>query len=1054
MCKFSFDAVIFDLDGVITQTAEIHSQAWKIMFDDFLLNIAKGKKESFKPFDLKEDYLNYVDGKPRYKGVESFLKSRGITLPFGKPEDPPAKNTICGLGNRKNVLFKKLLKCTEVKVFVTTIDFIKELKSKGIKIGVASSSESCKKILVKTGLFKLFDVFIDGLVSKKLNLKGKPEPDIFLTACDKLEVDRKRCVIVEDAVSGVQAGMKGGFGLVLGIDRQKKEKYLKANGADLVVKDLGELNFYSIEQCFKEKQETERWSIYYNDYSQEKESVRESLCTVGNGYFGTRGAIEESKANGINYPGTYIAGVYNRLKTKIEGRLIENEDMVNCPNWLPLTFKIGKGEWIDLNRVGIISFERRLNLKKGILFRRVIIKDNINRETSIESSRIASMANPHIGAIKYTITPLNYSDNITIKSELDGNTINSGVKRYRALSSKHYDLVKQGREKDISFILVRTNQSQIDIALAAKLIISIDNKEIKPDITIGESIGAVFTHFSILASEAKAISIDKIIAIYTSKDIDIKNSLIDKSIDCIKQIGSFQETLYYSEKIWNNIWKEIDIEIQGNDKIQKLIRLNLYHLIVTVSPHNANIDGGFPARGLHGEAYRGHIFWDELFILPFYNIHFPEISRSILLYRYGRLDMAKRNARSNGCEGTLYPWQSGSDGSEQSQIINLNPISGKWDVDYSALQYHVTLAIALNIWQYYWITGDVDFIEKYGAEIFFEVCRFWASKVEYNKEIQRYEIEEVMGPDEYHEKYPDSDKAGLKDNSYTNIMVAWLFRKAIEISNILNKYSKNYVVKKINLKAMEIKKWEDIGKKINLVISEDGMISQFDGYIDLKELDWKKYLSKSKKINRMDRLLKAEGISPDEFKISKQADALMVFYNLGLDGVVDIIDGLGYYKGNDILKVNFDYYIKRTLHDSTLSLIVHSYLAHLIGYEKLGWKLYMKALNSDYKDIQDGTTGEGIHTGVMGGVILMTLKCYAGVDFDSELVSINPCLPRKWQKISFNFILKQRRYYLQIKRDKIKILINSKKENYVKVLVYKKEYSIMVGEWKEIKLSK
>ncbi|GAG73073.1 unnamed protein product, partial [marine sediment metagenome] len=206
--------------------------------------------------------------------------------------------------------------------------------------------------------------------------------------------------------------------------------------------------------------------------------------------------------------------------------------------------------------------------------------------------------------------------------------------------------------------------------------------------------------------------------------------------------------------------------------------------------------------------------------------------------------------------------------------------------------------------------------------------------------------------------YPDSDKAGLKDNSYTNIMVAWLFRKAIEISNILNKYSKNYVVKKINLKAMEIKKWEDIGKKINLVISEDGMISQFDGYIDLKELDWKKYLSKSKKINRMDRLLKAEGILPDEFKISKQADALMIFYNLGLDGVVDIIDGLGYYKGNDILKVNFDYYIKRTLHDSTLSLIVHSYLAHLIGYEKLGWKLYMKALNSDYKDIQDGTTGE------------------------------------------------------------------------------------------------
>jgi len=413
----SFDAVIFDLDGVITQTAEIHSQAWKIMFDDFLLNIAKGEKEYFKPFDLKEDYLNYVDGKPRYKGVKSFLKSRNITLPFGEYKDSPIKNTVCGLGNRKNVLFKKLLRCTDVKVFETTVDFIKELRSKGIKIGVASSSESCKEILLKTGLFNLFDVFVDGLMSKKLNLKGKPEPDIFLVACNKLGVDRKRCVIVEDAVSGIQAGVKGGFGLVVGIDRQKKEKYLKANGADLVVKDLIKLNFYRIEQYFKGKQEIGRWSICYNHYSPKKESVRESLCTVGNGYFGTRGSMEESKANGINYPGTYIAGVYNKLKTKVEGTLIENEDMVNCPNWLPLTFKIGKDDWIDLNRVRIISFEKKLDLKRGILFRKVIIKDKKNRETLIESRRIASMANPHIGAIRYSVTPLNYSDNLIIKSE-------------------------------------------------------------------------------------------------------------------------------------------------------------------------------------------------------------------------------------------------------------------------------------------------------------------------------------------------------------------------------------------------------------------------------------------------------------------------------------------------------------------------------------------------------------------------------------------------------------------------------------------------------------
>lgn len=1058
MNKFIFDAVVFDLDGVITQTAVIHSRAWKEMFDEFLLGMANKKKESFKPFDIENDYLNYVDGKPRFKGVESFLKSRGITLSYGKYEDRPARNTICGLGNRKNVLFKKLLKkSSEVGVFISTIDFIRELKSKGIKVGIASSSESCREILAKAGLSDLFEIYVDGLVSKKFNLKGKPEPDIFIMACERLRADRRRCIIVEDAVSGVRAGARGGFGMVVGVDRQNKGKCLEANGADMVVKDLGELNFELIEKFFREKLENERWSISYNNYSPKKEPSRETLCTVGNGYFGTRGAVEESKDNNINYPGTYVAGVYNKLKTKIIGRLIENEDMVNCPNWLPLTFKVGQSDWIDLNEVEIISFKRTLNLKKGVLLRKVIIKDEMDRETLIESIRMASMADPHVGAIKYSITPLNYSGKITVKSELDGSTVNSGVKRYSELGFRHYDVVKKGSEKDTSYIHVRTNQSRIDIALAARLIVSAGNKKIKPGITNDESKDSVFASFSKFVPETETISVDKVITLYTSRDRNAKKPPLDRSISALKKIKSFDEILFNSEEAWGNIWKEIDIEVQGVSRVQKLIRFNMYHLMITASPHNINIDGGFPARGLHGEAYRGHIFWDELFILPFYNIHFPEISKSILLYRYRRLDMARKNAADRGYEGALYPWQSGSDGSEQSQVIHLNPVSGEWDTDYSALQHHVSLGIALNIWQYYRMTGDIDFMEKYGAEIFFEISRFWASKAVYNNKAQRYEISGVMGPDEYHEKYPGSEEGGLKDNSYTNIMVAWLFKKAFEILDIIKKYSKTYPVKKINFQESEIKKWGDIGKKINIVISRDGLISQFDGYFDLKELDWQKYLKRSKRIDRIDRLLKAEGLSPDEYKISKQADALMLFYNLGTGEVEDIIKEAGYLgcsKGKDILKDNFDYYIKRTSHDSTLSLITHSYLAHLIGYEKSGWRLYIKALNNDYNVILNRTVREGIHTGIMAGVVLMTLKCYAGVNFDREYVIIEPCLPVKWEKICFSFTLRKKKYHLQIDRDRIRILVDKNSiDNYVKVIACRKEYVVKTGEWEEIKLS-
>lgn len=1057
MDKFNFDAVVLDLDGVITQTAVIHSRAWKEMFDEFLLDMADKKKESFKPFDIENDYLNYVDGKPRFKGVESFLKSRGINLSYGKCEDKPARNTICGLGNRKNVLFKKLLKSSEVGVFISTIDFIRELKSKGIKIGVASSSESCREILTKAGLPDLFEAYVDGLVSKKLNLKGKPEPDIFLTACDRLGADRRRCIIVEDAVSGVRAGARGGFGLVVGVDRQNKGKCLEANGADIVVKDLGELNFELIEKFFREKRENERWSVFYNNYSPKKEPSRETLCTVGNGYFGTRGAVEESRANNINYPGTYIAGVYNKLKTKITGRLIENEDMVNCPNWLPLTFKVGGSDWIDLNEVEIISFKRTLNLKKGVLLRKVIIKDEMDRETLIESMRMASMADPHIGGIKYSITPLNYSGKITVKSELDGSTVNSGVKRYSQLGFRHYDIVEKGSKKDISYIHVRTNQSGIDIALAARLIVSTGNKKIKPCITNGESKDSVFASFSKFVAETETISVDKVITFYTSRDRNAKKPPLARGISALKKIRSFDGILYSSGEAWDNIWEEIDIGVQGVNRVQKLIRFNMYHLMITASPHNINIDGGFPARGLHGEAYRGHIFWDELFILPFYNIHFPEISKSILLYRYRRLNMARKNAADRGYKGALYPWQSGSDGSEQSQVIHLNPVSGEWDTDYSALQYHTSLGIALNVWQYYQMTEDIDFIEKYGAEIFFEICRFWESKAVYNNKTRRYEISGVMGPDEYHEKYPGSDEGGLKDNSYTNIMVAWLFKKAPEVLDILKKYSKTYPAEKINLKESEIEKWGDIGKKINIVIFRDGLISQFDGYFDLEELDWQEYLSKRERIDRIDRLLKAEGLSPDRYKISKQADALMAFYNLGTGEVEDIIKEAGYqdcFKGKDILKDNFDYYIKRTLHDSTLSIITHSYFAHLTGYEKSGWRLYIKALNNDYNVILNRTVREGIHTGIMAGVILMTLKCYAGANFDSESIIIDPCLPVKWEKISFNFILRKKRYHLQIDRDRIRILVDKNSiDNYVKVTICRKEYVVKTGEWKEIKIS-
>jgi len=249
----NFEAVIFDLDGVITQTALVHARAWKQTFDLYLRNREEKLNETFVEFTHASDYLPFVDGKPRYEGVASFLESRKINLPYGTTEDIPEEESICGLGNLKNKIFNEILEKDGIKVYPGTIELIMDLKSRGIKIGLASSSKNSNKVLETAGILNLFQVRIDGVVSAELGLKGKPEPDIFRTACTQLNAEYSRSVVVEDAVSGVRAGSMGNFGLIIGVARENNEAELSANGADIVVKDLEEVSFESINNFFKPK---------------------------------------------------------------------------------------------------------------------------------------------------------------------------------------------------------------------------------------------------------------------------------------------------------------------------------------------------------------------------------------------------------------------------------------------------------------------------------------------------------------------------------------------------------------------------------------------------------------------------------------------------------------------------------------------------------------------------------------------------------------------------------------------------------------------------------
>lgn len=254
--KYSFDTVVFDLDGVITKTARVHAAAWKEMFDEYLRLREKRDGEPFREFTHENDYLPYVDGKPRYEGVRSFLDSRGIHVPFGDPEDPPDRETVCGLGNKKNEKFREVLKKEGAEVFEPAVALIKDLKARGIHVAVASSSKNCKSILESVGLDGLFESRVDGAVSAELGLNGKPDPDIFVRAAENVGSSPGKAVVVEDAVSGVQAGRNGAFGLVIGVAREGNQQELKDNGADVVVTDFKNVDTGKIEEWFQAKKQS------------------------------------------------------------------------------------------------------------------------------------------------------------------------------------------------------------------------------------------------------------------------------------------------------------------------------------------------------------------------------------------------------------------------------------------------------------------------------------------------------------------------------------------------------------------------------------------------------------------------------------------------------------------------------------------------------------------------------------------------------------------------------------------------------------------------------
>jgi len=743
--------------------------------------------------------------------------------------------------------------------------------------------------------------------------------------------------------------------------------------------------------AYKNEMATKAWEYSFDGYDPQSEKLREALCTVGNGYFATRGAAPEAKAGQVHYPGTYAAGVFNRLVDEVSGTEIDNESLVNLPNWLPLTFRIDGGDWFDIDAVTVLSYRQTLDLRGAVLTREFRFRDDAGHTTSVEQQRFVAMHMPHVGALSTTIVAEDWSGTVEIRSTLDGNVRNSLVERYRDLADNHLALLETREIADDSVLLAaETNQSRIPIALAARTMLWRDNVQLWARYQLVDEAAEIGHDITLELQAGESVTAEKIVTVFTGRDVATSEPAVSAA-RWLGRLGRFDELREGHLTAWAHLWERLSIEFDEHRDELRILRLHLLHLLQTVSPNSADLDVGVPARGLHGEAYRGHVFWDDLFIFPVLNVRLPMITRSLLRYRYRRLPEARHLAKEAGYAGAMFPWQSGSDGREESQRLHLNPRSGRWNPDASARAHHIGIAVAYNAWKFYQVTGDLAYLIDYGTEMLVEIARFWVSRATYDEGRDRYSIRGVIGPDEFHSGYPSAPHDGIDNNAYTNVMAVWVIMRAFDALELLPLPNRLDLREALGLHDDELAHWDEVSRRM-FVPFHDGVISQFEGYGDLKELDWDHYRQKYGDIQRLDRILEAEDDDINRYQASKQADALMLLYLMSSDELREMLDRLGYRFTPDQIPRMVDYYMARTSHGSTLSGVVHTWVLARANRAR-ALEFFQQVLVSDVADIQGGTTSEGVHLAAMAGSVDLMQRCFTGMETRADRIILSPLWP-------------------------------------------------------------
>ncbi len=761
--------------------------------------------------------------------------------------------------------------------------------------------------------------------------------------------------------------------------------------------------------------EYQNWVLCEDKYDSRYQGKCESVMALGNGYLGVRSALEEAYVGQTR--NFFVAGTYNRFHPE------EVTELPNAADFTEMQIYLNS-ELFTMDTGNLAEYARYLNLKEAELTREVLWESPAGEAFRLVFKRFVSLEDLHVIAFKLSVTPISGDARVRIRTGIDGRMTNSGSQHFREGEKRVYD-------RSFMQLVQTTTESEIDFVINCSCKGYAGDND-RPAASEAAEYGVerrkIYGLYEFEAKKDIGITFEKVAVVFTSRDKEyIQGCKLEElkkhSLEYLKDMLALgYDTLFAkSRDKWGVYWAAVKIDIESSSSEDILaLRFAQYHLLIATPVHDERFSIG--AKGLTGEGYKAHVFWDtEMFMLPYFQYNVPRIARQLLTYRYNNLEGAREKAKKYGYEGAMYPWETAFTGQEETpEWAALNIMTGKPTKVWAGIkEHHITADIAYMVWQYYLSAGDSGFMEKCGYEMIFDCAWFWCSRLVWNDEQGRYEIMDVIGPDEYTEH--------IDNNAYTNYMAHYVISLALKLYETLRKEQPSLFTlmdEKLSL-SKRYDKYRSAVEKLYLPKEgKNGVIPQDDTFLSKREIDIDKYKHDDVKQSILLDYSRSQIV---DMQVLKQADVVMLLCTLRkLFGVRTI-------------KNSWEYYEKRTIHDSSLSSAIHSIAA-----------CYFYNINSAYSFFKDAcridmgqnpvSSNTGIHAAAMGGIWMAVVMGFGGFFNNEGQLELNPMLPEAWTRLSYSIYWQGRKILIEVIRDSVTIVSTGQDETLLKV--YGREYKL------------